>query len=275
MHLKAFASRPSWPSRPWLDGAVAGALAALLVWQLGVLDLSGIGHFAYVLAGLVLVGIAAGAAGRQALLFWLDGALLLVFLIVLLTPVMRGSAARWVRDDGPLVSRVDAVAVLSSSVNADSSLDPEASERLLTGLDLIKGGAAPRLVTSRVHEEFDGTRVDSDAGQRRLVHLAGADSLWSTVDSVHSTHDEATQMARLLLPAGARSIALVTSPMHTRRACATFERAGFRVHCVASGEGLAVTRHPVTSLDRLAAFREYVYERLGMVEYRAKGWLPN
>ena len=82
-------------------------------------------------------------------------------------------------------------------------------------------------------------------------------------------------MARLLLPAGARSIALVTSPMHTRRACATFERAGFRVHCVSSGEGLAVTRHPVTSLDRLAAFREYVYERLGMVEYRAKGWLPN
>ena len=25
--------------------------------------------------------------------------------------------------------------------------------------------------------------------------------------------------------------------------------------------------------DRLAAFRDYLYERLGMVKYRAKGWI--
>jgi hypothetical protein len=61
--------------------------------------------------------------------------------------------------------------------------------------------------------------------------------------------------------------------MHTRRACAVFEAVGFRVVCQASRERDFVTDHPIGNRDRLAAVRAYGYEVMGMIKYRAKGWL--
>jgi uncharacterized SAM-binding protein YcdF (DUF218 family) len=270
MRITAF--RSATP-RTLADGALLGALAAFLLWQLGLLEATNILGPVDATGVGALIGLIVGALARQAWLVWVDAAMLAVYLLIAFTPMAAGPAARWVRDDGAIAQPVDAVIVLSSSVNADSSLDPEATERLISGLELVKAGAAPRIVTSRVAEDFGSVTVTSDAGQRRLIQLAGADRAWSVVDSVHSTHDEATRMARLLLPSGARSVALVTSPMHTRRACATFEAVGFRVHCVASMEGNAVTRRPASPPDHLAAFRVYLYERLGMIEYKARGWI--
>jgi hypothetical protein len=62
--------------------------------------------------------------------------------------------------------------------------------------------------------------------------------------------------------------------MHTRRACATFEAVGFKVTCYPSLTRRRVTGHPIREEDRLAAFGEYLYERLGMVKYRWKHWIP-
>jgi hypothetical protein len=61
--------------------------------------------------------------------------------------------------------------------------------------------------------------------------------------------------------------------MHTRRACSTFERVGFQVTCRAARTHHRVTWHPKVARDRLEAFRDYVYELLGIAEYRARGWL--
>jgi uncharacterized SAM-binding protein YcdF (DUF218 family) len=79
--------------------------------------------------------------------------------------------------------------------------------------------------------------------------------------------------AHLKSPAAPVQIALVTSPMHTRRACATFEKLGFRVVCVPALERDHDTWHPVTAEDRLAAWRAYLYERLAWVEYSYRGWV--
>jgi uncharacterized SAM-binding protein YcdF (DUF218 family) len=242
--------------------------------QLGFLDVLGLStsQGMVVLCAIIAVGI--GFLGAGAWLVGVDLALFAVYLVIALTPAISGPAAHWVRDDAASPTPVAAIVVLSGGLTADSSLGPAGTERLLTGLELIRAGVAPRLITTRVTEPFRGQIVSSDAGQRRLVALAGiADSSWSTVDSVHSTRDEAIRVARLLEPAPAHPIAVVTSAMHTRRACAVFEGVGFHVRCVAARGIEHATRNPASDDDRLEAFREYLYERLGMLKYRWKGWI--
>ena len=133
---------------------------------------------------------------------------------------------------------------------------------------------APRIVTTRVAERYGAGIVNSDADQRRCWRSGDVSArVGRHREHVHSTRDEAVGAARLLLPAGARSIVVVTSPIHTRRACAVFEAVGFTVACRPAWEHAAVTWHPRRAHDRLAAFRELAYEELGMVKYRWKGWV--
>ena len=86
--------------------------------------------------------------------------------------------------------------------------------------------------------------------------------------------DEATGVATLLGSRHLRRIAVVTSPMHTRRACAVFEAVGFVVSCTAArmrdASGLPDARTPV---NRLALFGQWIYEVAAMADYAARGWL--
>jgi uncharacterized SAM-binding protein YcdF (DUF218 family) len=72
---------------------------------------------------------------------------------------------------------------------------------------------------------------------------------------------------------GWRTILLVTSPTHSRRASLAFEREGLDVVSSPSVE----TRFDLETLDRpgerLTAFGAVTHERLGLVWYRWKGWI--
>jgi uncharacterized SAM-binding protein YcdF (DUF218 family) len=188
------------------------------------------------------------------------------------TPLMRGPVHSWVRRDSIPADRLDAVIVLSSAVNADSLLDAAAVERLLTGLAVFRDNGARLLVTTR-NGLGPGGRMESDADRRRLVDLAADTARWHTVGPVHTTHDEAVKTAALLLPLDQRRVAVVTSPLHTRRACRAFEKAGFQVTCVPSDERLYSIRAFDTPATRLKATADWFYETLAMLEYRVRGWV--
>jgi uncharacterized SAM-binding protein YcdF (DUF218 family) len=254
-------------------GATAGALIALLLYHLHVGPIFGNPDLIGAIVGGLAVGGAAAAFGWERWLLTINALLIFVYFIVTDSPAMGQIADRWVRDDGPPGPR-DAIVVLSAYVQPDSAIDAEATERLLSGLELYKAGIAPRMVTSRVEASDGGIRRSSSADVRQLLDLAGATTGWIEVDSVSSTRDEAVRMAAALLPQGIARIALVTSAFHTRRACATFEAVGFVVSCQAARDRAVMKRHPTNSASRLAAFGDYVYERLGMIKYRRMGWLP-
>jgi uncharacterized SAM-binding protein YcdF (DUF218 family) len=268
-----FSKRPAVSVRVLASSFALSILATLLIVELGAVDILGLHSLGYLFTAVGVIGVGLGVFGLAGVLVAADAVLIAVYLVLAFTPVIDGPAERWVRDDPKPSQPLDAVVVLSGWVKPDSALEAVAVERLLTGLELVKAGLAPRLVTTRVVSTDGGIRVVSDDDQRRFVRLVGLESAWTEVDSVGNTHDEATRSAALLFPVGGKRIAVVTSPMHTRRACAVFEGVGFEVHCVAAREMVAVTRHPATPGDRLAAFRDYLYERLGMVKYRAKGWV--
>lgn len=253
-----------------------GGFVGVLFWQIGALDALGIGDYPSTIARMAAVGLVAGLVrpGLRALLA-IAGVLFSAYLIIVFSQPLANALARWVRADALPVQPVDAVVVLSGSIHKDSSIGSVAVDRLLTALELVKAGAARRVITTRTTTKVFNQAITSDFAQHRLVSLAGLDSVWTVAaDTVRSTRDEAVAVARILPPAAAHAIAVVTSPIHTRRACQAFEAVGFQVYCVPAREHEYNTRRPTSPADHLATFRDYMYERIAMVKYRWKGWLP-
>lgn len=256
-----------------LAGALFGALGGFLGDALGLRETLGIANLPVAMAWSALGGAAAGGVGARLWIAMADVVLLLLWWSVALTPAIEGPARRWVREDALPSGPVDAIVVLSSSVQADSSIDASGTERLLSAVDLLDTGVSHRLVTTRVVSRSRGRSVTSDTDQRRFVGMARRPVDWIVVGPVASTHDEALAAAGVLLPLGLGRVVVVTSPMHTRRACATFARAGFQVVCRAARERQHATRDPRTSGDRVAAFGAYLYEQMAMLLYTSRGWL--
>jgi uncharacterized SAM-binding protein YcdF (DUF218 family) len=93
------------------------------------------------------------------------------------------------------------------------------------------------------------------------------------VGPVYSTYDEAVAVSRLARERGWREILLVTSPLHTRRAHATFAQAGLPTLAQPCDE----RKYDLGSLndppDRLGAFRDWLYEFTAWQVYRLRGRL--
>jgi uncharacterized SAM-binding protein YcdF (DUF218 family) len=254
--------------------ALLGILAVFIVAELTPFR-------GYELAGTilsVLVGAAGGAAigqlFRRRVLITIDALLIVAYLVVAGTPIVAPFTTRWIRNDPLPPDTLDAVVVLSASVLSDSALSANAADRLLSGLELMRDGRARRIITTRQVEPNPHGEITSDGDQRRLISLASiAADRWTIVPGAKTTHDEALLTSRLLIPAGEKRIIVVTSPMHTRRACAVFEAVGFTVVCRAARERDGVTNPPSGTHDRLAALRSYGYELVGFAKYRAMGWL--
>jgi uncharacterized SAM-binding protein YcdF (DUF218 family) len=267
--------------RTILLGAV-GASTAAIAW-IALAALTGLGkleELSLPLAPVVAVAGALVAMSRIRLLNWIAtscaAVLLAAFALVALTPFTTCLLPKQlVRRDAPPRAPVDAVVVLSGGITPDSLLRPEALDRLLTGLALMRDSVAPALVLTRARRPQDG--VSADADQARLRALVTRPFPVLFVDSVRSTRDEATNAWRLLrtriaLP-DSIAIALVTSPLHTRRACATFERVGFSVTCVPAMSRSYSIERASSAPDRLALFRAWLYERAAWALYRTRGWV--
>jgi uncharacterized SAM-binding protein YcdF (DUF218 family) len=259
------------------SGLIAGALLGILTNELGFWAIIGWDFDMYDM--LIFAAVAAVGSVFPVLLRVVSVAslaLLALVCLIALTPVMSTFTSRWVRADALSNQPFDAAVVLSSGVTSNGTLTTTGADRLLAGLELVQRGAAARLITTRVAYRGSRRSVTSDGDQRRLITLAGVADRWVLLeDAVHQTHDESLAVSRRLraMGLGLPSVAVVTSPLHTRRACATFERQGMRVTCVPSLERDDQTRSPRNGPDRLGAFRSYVYERVGWWVYRRRGWV--
>jgi len=256
--------------------AACGAACATLSWV--ALDaLTGLGKLGSILLPLAIVVAIVGALlalTRLALVVWVGGALtLLAVLVVALTPFVTSMlpTKTLVRSDKLPGAPLDAVVVLSGGITPDSMLAPEALDRLLAALALMRDSVAPLLVVTEPRRPQDGITAAHD--QMRVRALVSRPFETLMVDSVHTTRDEAVNSWRLLSPRDSRRVAVVTSPLHTGRACATFERVGFVVSCLAAPVRVYSIDHADTGQARLALFRAWIYEWAATIEYRHRGWL--
>jgi uncharacterized SAM-binding protein YcdF (DUF218 family) len=266
--------RSSFDTQARLRACLGGA-CALLAW-LALGELTGVGKTPSLLYPLAVVATLLGALvalTRAAVMVWIGTAAALgLFCIVALTPLVTTVLPRkdLIRNEVLPQRPLDAVVVLSGGITPDSLLMAEAVDRLLTGLALMRDSVAPLLVVTQPRRP-DGVTAAPD--QARLRALVARPFPMLTVDSVHTTHDEAVRAWTLVRARGVKRIAVVTSPLHTARACATFERVGFTVTCVAAVSRFYSIDHAGSGGDRLVLFRVWLYERAAWVEYRARGWV--
>lgn len=220
-----------------------------------------------------LVGAAIGLTRARRFLLAFVVVLAIPLTIVAFTPILRRPVRALVRSD-PLGARpLHAVVVLSAGLTDDGHLKPQAADRLLAGLSLVRRGLTSTLVLTRERNRASGPPVTSDVDQQRLVSLLERPFRLLIVDSVFSTRDEATRTRALARTLDLTSIAVVTSPLHSYRACATFEKVGFVVTCVPSESrelALAAMRTPT---DRVRALQLWLYELAGLAKYRVSRWI--
>ncbi|MGI8619259.1 MAG: YdcF family protein [Gemmatimonadaceae bacterium] len=260
--------------REFASGAVLGALVWLAVTTLGLhatLHLSA----ASGLAAAALLGALLGVTRYRLVLWLVGGALAALFAIVAFTPIVVRPAQALVRSD-PIPSpplKLDAVVVLSGGLTADGLVGYSGIERLLSGVRLARSTGTAVLVTTRVRHPAN-LDVSSDADQKRLVELLGSGLRLFVVPDVFSTRDEALRVRDLARQQRWGRVAVVTSPSHSRRACGTFEKGGLRVTCVPAESREVAFRTLATPGDRIEAFKLWIYEMAGTVNYRLKGWLP-
>jgi uncharacterized SAM-binding protein YcdF (DUF218 family) len=155
----------------------------------------------------------------------------------------------------------------------DAMMRNESLDRFLTGLSLAKSGLAPVLLVSREQRSFGGKAVSDSADLQNVAQLTGVTSRVIFVDSVVSTRTEAAKMGAIARANRWSTLAVVTSPMHTRRACATFEAVGLRVVCVPAAVRQSGLYAGANAEDRLRAFRAWLYEMFASSTYQSRGWI--
>jgi uncharacterized SAM-binding protein YcdF (DUF218 family) len=258
-------------ARQVATGAILGLLCAIAAYMLGVQQLTRRPEISFFLPA-ALVGAALGATRLRRLLWIGAGLLSALCVMIAYTPLVRVAAHPMVRSD-PLSEHVDAIAALSAGVTPDGLARSESLDRLLSAIELQRQGIAPTLMVSRERARLGTRTVTDSADLARIAGLTGSAPAILFVDSIFTTRTEALQMKKTADARGWQRIAVVTSPMHSRRACATFEAVGFQVVCVpAQLRGSGMDLHS-TPEDRFRGFRSWLYETFATDSYRRRGWI--
>ncbi len=259
--------------KEFTEAPLHGAVLALLI--LGAATLLGLAtalNFDRPLA--IPLAIAIGALLGGWLLrpiAWIALVLCGLVAIGLWTSIVPSLATPFVRNDPVNLANVDAVFVFSSSVNSRGLVTGEGIDRLLTGIALRAKRPELPLIVSVVKSTTRGPGISSLADQQAMIAMVPASGPVEIIDSVYSTRDEAVRLSRRAFLARWKRVAVVTSPMHTRRACATLESLGLAVTCVAAP--WRVAGWPArTASDRRVVMQRLTYETLAWAQYRLSGW---
>lgn len=249
------------------SAAVVSAVALLLITTLAF------GLFSRQAIAAIVAGAILGAllADHRTLVWTVFALACAAWLVVIFTPVARVATRGLVRaDERP--AHADAIVVLSGSVSDDGLLGQQATDRLLAAMSLVRAGVSDTLVLTVWHAP-DHPEVTSARDELRIATLLPPGVTIVQVGRIGTTRLEAERIASVLPPSRVSHIVLVTSPLHTRRACATFERMGYRVSCVPALSRDVALGALASARDRMETFRMAVYERAGLIEYRWKGWI--
>ena len=253
---------------PWLSALVVG-LTWLVIGDLGIFDALGM-PFLALWPVILIIGYQVGKSPLVSWVYRFSTALICLVAIIAFTPLMRALTADIMPRSATDPQPVDAVMVLSGSVSRDSLLSPVAVDRLLFGVELARRGMTRTLVTSRTRNT---PAITSDADQLRVLELLPDSVPWMIIDSATTTREEAVGTSKLAAKMAWNRVAIVTSPLHLRRACATFAKLLNNVECLASpGRELPVLTLS-TPRDRIKALGPWLHEFLGWQWYRIRGWV--
>lgn len=155
----------------------------------------------------------------------------------------------------------------------------DASDRIVTGLELMRQGKGQALVLG------GGAFTENGAQHPYSALLRAWLDAWKMpgkpvfdLGTSMNTREEALAFERLAKDHNWSRVTLVTSASHMRRSEAVFRNVGFPVVCVAAdfrAVGIPPPRNRlpcVPHLDRIEMLDLYLHEVVGWTLYRWKGW---
>jgi uncharacterized SAM-binding protein YcdF (DUF218 family) len=252
--------------------AAAGFILGTLGWIAArELRLSGgvpfLGTSDYDLLIVGLLGAVIGLTRLRGVLWVVNGALCIAFCVIGYTPLIDAPVRALVQRDPP--HPCAAVVVLSADLFADGGLDRHAYDRVMRGIELVRQGYAKRLVLTRLPL----SRKSSVPAVERELAALNISMPIDEVGPVKNTYEEAIAVRALAQQRGWKEVLLVTSPTHTKRARATFLKAGLAVLVQPCDEHQFDLNTLPRPGDRLAAFRDWLYETSGWHLYHLRGRL--
>ena len=256
-----------------LCGAALALGAYALADALGVWQVTGVPTWIVQLLALVM-GLLLAPTRHGGVLWIAIGGLGTLTAAVAYTPLVRPLAYAFLRADAnPRVEMpIDAVIVLSGSITADGRLSGQALDRLLTAFAEARQRHIGMLALSVTEQRRGRGIVTSEGDQRALTSLVAPELTLHVVHGVHSTRDEAVAFAALARSHQWQHVLVVTSPLHSRRACGALEAVGLTVLCRPAESRDYALSALETRGNRMLAFQDVLYESAATVLYRLRGW---
>jgi len=255
---------PVWANPGWLMGATVGFIAL----ELDLFSLISFwGDRSPWVPAIAALGALVWVTRLRSTLIVCTGLLAALWLAVVFTPLTRWLARDLVRRD--VVVEADAIYVLSSGLQADGELTTTAMSRLVHGFELMASERAPRLIVADLPDPY----ASYGPVAREMMASLGVEGELIVLGPVTRTRDEALMVASLFRERGFERLILVTSPVHSSRASATFEREGLTVLSSPSVETKWDLETLERSDDRVSGFGAVLHERVGLRYYRLRGWM--
>jgi uncharacterized SAM-binding protein YcdF (DUF218 family) len=214
--------------------------------------------------------MAKGKALGRRFFFWMNLLLWLFFLIVLIvafTPVTSYLLKPLLMKEE--IRKADAIVVLGGGLDRGRYLTLESSHRLIRGVQLYHEGQAPKIIFSGGVSPKVGVAEGAVLAQEaKRMHIPAEDIIIE--NKSRRTYEQAVEIKKITDPRRWKSLLLVTSCAHMKRAVHAFEQVGFKVYPAPADP---LEKNAQGPLERIALFGKIIHEYGGMIYYRIKGWI--
>ena len=199
---------------------------------------------------------------------WMGGLAVLAFALSAFTPlwnVIGGYVA-----PRPDLRPADAIVVLGAGMLPDGSLGNESLRRTMHGLELYKRGLAPILVLSGPPYQRFSSPSEAEVRKQIAMRMEIPADRILVVSNVLTTRDESQEISAALGKLHAKTVLLVTEPLHMPRAVGLFQRAGLETFAAPSDNFPQIAVSPEA---RLLLMWRVLMQLGGMAYYRVVGYI--
>ena len=199
--------------------------------------------------------------------FMLGAALLVVYLLIFQTPLVWLAAEPLKQAAAP--KKADAIVVFAGGVGESGEAGGGYQERVKQAVDLYRAGYAPRMIFS---SGFVFAFQEAEVMKSLAVANGVPESAILLETQAANTRDNVVLSDRILHANGWRSILLVSSPYHMRRALLTWRRAAPDVEVTPAPvpQSQFYAHQRGASLDQI---RGLVQEYVAIALYWWRGWI--
>ena len=167
------------------------------------------------------------------------------------------------------IKNADLILVLGGGVDKGRYLTLVSSHRLVKGAQLYLEGRANKILFSGgIPGKVNVSEAAVMAQEARRLKIPAGDILLEKKS--RNTHEQAVEVKKMADSLQLKSILLVTSFSHMKRALMAFENLGFKIYPAPADPYERYTDDP---LGRICLFPRLLHEYGGMVYYKIRGWI--